>query len=136
MFFPVFTMLLAGTVAEANRSDRNEVKGTIQAWVEATDAQNADRVAEVFLPDAVQRVRLGDKEMSLTTEAYVGMIRAGKVGGTRTSLVIHDIEVADGLATALTTRTSDAMVMRDALVLERTDTGWRVASASVRATPR
>lgn len=133
---PILSVLLIGTVAEAGRGDRRDVETTLRAWVDATDARDADAVARVFMPDAVQRVRVGAKEMALTTQVYVSMIRDGKIGGGSTTLAIHDVEVTDALATALTTRTSGEIVMHDALILERTTEGWRVASASVHATPR
>lgn len=132
----MFAMWLGGTVAEAGRPERRAVAEALRAWVTATDVRNADAVEAFFLPDAVQRVRMGDQDLALTTEAYVGMLRAGKIGGGTTRLEIHEIAVRDGLATAVTTRTSDAMVMHDALILEHTSAGWRVASASIHAVAR
>ena len=128
--------LLFNAGAHADRGERTAVEETIRAWVHATDRRDADAVGRVFLPSAVQQVTMGEQQLALTTEAYLGMIRDGKIGGGETALSIHSVQIEDQLATALTTRKGAKMVMKDALVLERTGEGWQIAGAAVHASPR
>ncbi|MBX2796920.1 MAG: nuclear transport factor 2 family protein [Myxococcales bacterium] len=131
----IATILVGGT-ALANDDARGPVARTLKAWVQATDAQDVPAVRAAFHPDAVQVVQMGDKAMTLTTPAYVSMIEEGKIGGGKTRLQIHEITVRAPHATAHITRSSDAMVMEDALVLQHTEDGWRITGATIRATAR
>lgn len=124
-----------GGVAMAGKPEKAVIEA-IEAWTVASDRQDADAVAALFRPDAVQTVTIGPKAMSLPTETYVQMIRDGKLGGGETSLDVHEVSVQGALATALTTRETAKMTMQTALVLEQVDGDWQISSARVMATPR
>ena len=128
-------LLIAGTALAAD-DPRAAVAATLAAWTEATDAKDADAVARVFHPQATQFVRLGGKEMTLATDAYLGMIRAGKIGGDTTTLTIHEVSIRPPLATALITRSSAAMIANDAVTLALHEGQWHITSASIDATLR
>ena len=132
----LLTTLLVSGQALAGDDARGPVARTLKAWVQATDDQDAEAVRGLFHPDAVQVVQMGDKAMTLPTPAYVSMIEEGKIGGGKTRLEIHEISVRSPHAVAHLTRTSDAMVMEDAVVLQHTPDGWRITGATISATTR
>ncbi|MEN0065223.1 MAG: nuclear transport factor 2 family protein [Myxococcota bacterium] len=132
MYIFLMSLMSVGT-SWAGRGDKAAVTETLELWTQATDARDADAVAALFRPDAVQAITMGDKAMSLPTDVYVQMIRDGKVGGDDTELDVHAVSVHGALATALTTRTTKALTMHTAVVLERDGDRWLVVSATVKA---
>ncbi|MCB9762145.1 MAG: nuclear transport factor 2 family protein [Alphaproteobacteria bacterium] len=113
----------------------DDIARTLHRWTEATAAQDADALAEVFHPAAVQVVVTPERELVLTTADYLDMLRAKRIGGHAAQVVVHSVEAAGAVAAARVSRTTAKVRFDDAVSLLKVDGQWRVTGAAVTVTP-
>ncbi|MDN5205248.1 nuclear transport factor 2 family protein [Fulvivirgaceae bacterium BMA10] len=77
---------------EVNIENEEALKTVAQQFIESVDAQNAEQLQAVLLDGAQQHLLYQGKHMMLTTEQYIGMMKAGKVGGKKRSMEIINFD--------------------------------------------
>jgi hypothetical protein len=113
-----------------------DVTRTIQDFVHGADTRDAERVRGSLHPDAQHVVRRPGGDLRLDVPTWLGMLADGRAGGTPRDLVVHDVEIRGGLATAHATATSAAMRFDQAYVLARGPEGWRILTVAAEASAR
>ncbi len=113
-----------------------EVSEALEAFSTAVAAGDADAAAPWLHPDSVQVVQMADGPMTLDAEGYLGLIRAGKVGGHAIELDITDVNVTGSVATASAVRLTGPYQLTDAVSLAQLDGRWQIVAMAVAAEPR
>ena len=113
-----------------------EVSQALEAFSAAVAAGDADAAAPWLHPDSVQVIQMADGPMTLDTNGYLGLIRAGTVGGHAIELDVTDVNVTGSVATASAVRFTGPFRLTDAVSLAQLDGRWQIVAMSVAAEPR
>jgi ketosteroid isomerase-like protein len=124
----LFTLIGATALAG---SPRSQVQAALTGFTEAVAAGDAARARTFLHPDAVQVVQMPTGPATLGTEAYLGMVEAGKVGGNAISLEVEDLRVSGPVATATTVRRTGGLELTDAVSLFEGASGWQIVGMAV-----
>lgn len=128
-------MLFFSLLAAVQPSPYAQVEATLTDFSTAVAKGDVAAVEKLLHPSSVQVVDMSGTQMVLDTSAYLGAIKAGKVGGSPISLIVSDIHIQGSVATASTQRDLGTMVLNDAVTLVHSPDGWQIVSMAVQAVP-
>ena len=128
LLFAALGLAMAGTPESAIRT-------TLDDFVQGAASRDSARVSKALDPGAIQYVVTPDARMTLDTPTYLGLLEAGKIGGTETALQVHDLSVTGSVATATMTRQAGPVRFDDAVSLQKVDGDWKIVAIAVQMTP-
>lgn len=129
---PLLTLMGATALAGAPRAD---VPSTLRGFSAAVAAGDAAAARPFLHPDSVQVVQMPTGPATLGTEAYLGMVQTGKVGGHEITVEVADVRVSGSVATATTIRRTGDLQLTDAVSLSRGEGGWQIVAMAVAVAP-
>ncbi|MFT4974302.1 MAG: hypothetical protein ACI8S6_000184 [Myxococcota bacterium] len=130
------TLLTILTSAALAASPKAEISSTLAAFNTAVAAGDADTAAQYLHADGVQVILMPGGPMTVGTEGYLGLIRAGEIGGAPISLNVGAVHVTGPVATASAVRLVGPFQLTDAISLAKLDGGWQIVAMSVAAEER
>ena len=111
------------------QTDEQSIKGIVKEFIEATDVQDAERLAATMHDQAMQYVKFGPRFLSFDKATYVAQLKDKKVGGLpRTILYGNLIRSGKGVATQVLEATSSKLKFLYQVSLIKTESGWLITS--------
>ena len=113
---------------EINTNEK-DIQKLVSEFIEATDAQEADRLAVTLHDEAMQYLLFGDKLFTFTKQSYLESLRAGKVGGHPRTIAFDEmVSTGESVATVKLTATSEALRFHYQISLVKWEGKWLITS--------
>lgn len=103
------------------------IDAVLAAFTEGAAVRDLDRVRRALHPESRVFVPRPDGMQIIDRDAYLGLMEAGKVGGTPADRRLLQIEVDRAAASARQVRDMGAVALHDAVSLVRGPEGWMIA---------
>ena len=125
----MLALLFCQLQAAQSQTDEEAIKSVVTEFIEATDVQDAKRLAATMHDQAMQYVKFGPRFLSFNKETYVAQLKDKKVGGLpRTILYGNLIRSGNGVATQVLEAKSSKLKFLYQVSLIKTESGWLITS--------
>lgn len=111
-------------------------RAIIENYVKAADTRDTPLIDRVFHDDFRVVAVTPEGIRVLSKPDYMGLLKAGKIGGNERQLTIHSWDEAEGIGRARVTLTGDKSIFHDNLTLLQVEDDWRIVSNVTRVTSR
>ena len=139
----LFAALCAGVLfatgcasgVSTSSADRAGLKAALEAYVGAGDERDVSALDAATHPDFRVMVQFkGSEKVSIMTKgAYLGLVRAGKIGGIEREIAFHEVEARGDVGSARVTLRSKVLRFHSNFSFIRQNGRWRVIQDSVLA---
>ena len=105
----IIIMMLAVVVTgfACAQKPTDQIKAIASQFVEGADLQKGEMLEEILAPESMQYVAMGGKLNKFSSEQYIGLVNAKKLGGKPRSVEFQKAEqIGDKLGVAVLTATS------------------------------
>lgn len=124
--------ILSASPAVAVPPDSDDpIVSAVAAFAHAATTRDTTALRSALDPAAIQHVRVGGAWSSMPTEAYLTLMREGKIGGEPVQLEVHGVLRRGVVATVQATRTTPSYTFEDVFTLIEADTGWVIVGAAI-----
>ena len=112
-------------------SDEAQIRTVLHDFVQGADLRSTAQLRRALHPEARQYVQMPSGLVPITTDAFLGMIKAEQIGGENRTLHIHDLRIRSNTAFADITITGGAFTFADYVTLMRIDDRWQIMSVVI-----
>ncbi|MFT5685344.1 MAG: hypothetical protein ACI8RZ_006295 [Myxococcota bacterium] len=119
------------TLAAHADTPSQQIDAVLADFTQGAAERDVERVESALHPEARQFVAMPDGLQVIDRESYLGLLSAGKIGGTATSRQLLMIEIDGSRATARQIRDVGALALHDTVSLMQVDGDWQIISAAI-----
>lgn len=125
----LLTLVFGQFLNAQTETDEKAIKSVVTEFIEATDVQDADRLAATMHDQAMQYVKFGPRMLTFDKTTYVEQLKAKKVGGLPRIISYGNlIRSGNGVATQVLEATSSKLKFLYQVSLMKTESGWQITS--------
>ncbi len=121
----------AAAVEAGDETERAAVIETLTAYARGADDRDAERVEGALHPESMQYLFAGDGIRAIDRQTYLGLLRAGKIGGKERSMEVEYVDITEGVsAFAKVQLRQEKRAFLHYVSLLKVDDTWQIASIS------
>jgi len=129
-------MVMMGLTAQAGDvSSVTAIDSTLDAFTQGAAVRDVERVRGALHPSAHQYVQMPDGLQVIETDAYLELLKAGKIGGVPTTRLVSGVQITGRRAVAHQIRQTEALSLHDTVSLVQQDDQWVIVSVVVEVEP-
>lgn len=132
MKYVLAILILFSSISIKADTDKAAISTVIEHFVKGADEHNTEFLASALHPQAQQFFIQKGELKTLTTDLYLKLIEAKKIGGKPRQLKIVDIDVSDYIATAKIEIRSGKVLFHDHVSLMKIDGHWKIMNIVLR----
>ena len=132
--FAIAIWFWASVILSAQTPDEAAIREVVRKYVDARESIDAKAIEALFTPDADQLVSNGEWRKGLK-EVVKGTVASSQTSRGKRTIVVEsvrflspDVALADGRYEISGASAADTRKMWTALVLTRSESGWRIAA--------
>ena len=125
-------LILFSSVSIKADNDKKAISTVIEHFIKGADDHNAELLTSALHPQDQQFFMQKGKLTTLTTEIYLKLIEAKKIGGTPRQFKIKDLDINNNIASAKVEIRSSKVLFQDYISLMKIDGKWQIMNIVLR----